>query len=222
MGAEDIFKENIKSSFSKVKEDISKLEAELRQNKALLDQMAKELETLRLDVSNNKKDQNLPITTPLFPMESNNQTINQAYNQAQKHASEQFEQEDFRENLRNDNQNKQNNAFEELKRINQNISKIFENLTRKEFKAFLLIYQLVEEQGSLTYKEIEQKLTISSSAVRSYISTSIQKGVPIVKKKLRDNTVVLTLDPSFLGLNLKEKLISYYYHRRDPSQTTLN
>ena len=218
MGAEDAFKESIRLSFSKVKDDILRLEAELSQNKALLESLRNELSNLRSEALKSQSEAKLALNTPLFPMESNNQTINQAYNQAQKHASEQFEQED----LRKKEHLKQNNAFEDLKRINQNISKIFENLTRKEFKAFLLIYQLVEEQGSLTYKEIEQKLSISSSAVRSYISTSIQKGVPIIKKKMKDNTVVLTLDPSFLGLNLKEKLISYFYYRRDPSQTTLN
>ncbi|HLD15597.1 MAG TPA: HTH domain-containing protein [Candidatus Nanoarchaeia archaeon] len=218
MGADDQFRDSIKQAFSKVKDDILRLEAELSQNKALLESLRNELSTLRSEASKKETEANLALNTPLFPMESNNQTIKQSNNQTQKHTYDKFEQEDFRQK----DKIKQNNPFEELKKLNIDISKIFENLTKKEFNTFLLIYQLVEEQGSLTYKEIGQKLNISSSAVRSYISTSIQKGVPIIKKKMKDNTVVLTLDPSFLGLNLKEKLISYYYYKRDPTQTTLN
>ena len=210
MGAEDTFKESIKQAFSKVKEDILHLEAELRQNKALLEEVRKELSNLRLEPPTEKKEADLALNTPLFPMESNKQTNKQTQNQT-------LEQEDYQQNIKI----KQKNAFEELKNMNLTVSKIFENLTKKEFKTFLLIYQLVEEQGSLTYKEIEQKLNISAGAARSYISTSIQKGAPIIKKRLKDNSVILALDPSFLGLNLKEKLISYYYYKRDPHQTTL-
>ena len=82
MGADDQFRDSIKQAFSKVKDDILRLEAELSQNKALLESLRNELSTLRSEASKKETEANLALNTPLFPMESNNQTIKQSNTEA--------------------------------------------------------------------------------------------------------------------------------------------
>ena len=49
----------------------------------------------------------------------------------------------------------------------------------------------------------------------------VYKGLPILKRKINNRTITLTIIQDFKELNLKERLTNIYYHK-DPNQTRLS
>ena len=79
-------------------------------------------------------------------------------------------------------------------------------LSRKEQEVFLVVYTLEEEKGNLTYGDIAEKLGISEQLTASYITSLIEKGVPIIKKYF-STTPYFRLDPDFKTLQAKENIL---------------
>jgi len=79
-------------------------------------------------------------------------------------------------------------------------------LSRKEQKVFLVIYTLEEEKGNLTYGDIAEKLGISEHLTASYITSLIEKGVPIIKRYINTKPH-FRLDPDFKTLQAKENIL---------------
>ena len=79
-------------------------------------------------------------------------------------------------------------------------------LTRREQEVFLVIYTLEEEKGSLTYEDIAEKLNISEQLAGSYVTSIIEKGVPVLKRYLNSRPY-LRLDPEFKTLQAKENIL---------------
>ena len=79
-------------------------------------------------------------------------------------------------------------------------------LNRMEQQVFLVIYTLEEEQGRLTYFDIANKLDISEELAASYVTSIIEKGVPILKKYVNSRPY-LGLDPEFKTLQAKENIL---------------
>ena len=79
-------------------------------------------------------------------------------------------------------------------------------LTRREQEVFLVIYTLEEEKGSLTYDDIAKKLNISEQLASNYVTSLIEKGVPIIKRYLNSKPY-LRLDPEFKTLQAKENIL---------------
>lgn len=79
-------------------------------------------------------------------------------------------------------------------------------LDRMEQQVFLVIYTLEEEKGSLTYRDIAEKLNISEQLAGSYVTSIIEKGVPILKRYLNSKPY-LRLDPEFKTLQAKENIL---------------
>ncbi len=79
-------------------------------------------------------------------------------------------------------------------------------LNRREQEVFLVIYTLEEEKGSLTYGDIAKKLGISEQLAGSYVTSLIEKGVPVIKKYLNLKPY-LRLDPEFKTLQAKENIL---------------
>jgi len=82
---------------------------------------------------------------------------------------------------------------------------------------FLTIYQL----GEASYNDIANKLTLTNGCIRSYICSLLAKKAPIIRKKINNWRVILTIDPDFRSLTSEEKLLELYY-QRDYSQTKLH
>jgi len=105
--------------------------------------------------------------------------------------------------------------------LKKNLEEKINNLTNQEFLVFLTIYQLEEDLGrNVTYEDLSLKLRLSTGCIRSYLSSIIKKGLPVLKKKINNRTITLTLHQDFKELNLKERLTNLYYHK-DPNQTRL-
>ena len=79
-------------------------------------------------------------------------------------------------------------------------------LNRREQEVFLVIYTLEEEKGSLTYDDIAKKLGISEQLAGNYVTSIIEKGVPIIKRYLNSKPY-LRLDPEFKTLQAKENIL---------------
>ena len=80
------------------------------------------------------------------------------------------------------------------------------SLNKKEQEVFLVIYTLEEEKGSLTYKDIACKLNISEQLAGSYVTSLIEKGVPIIKRYINSKPF-LRLDTYFKTLQTKENIL---------------
>lgn len=88
-------------------------------------------------------------------------------------------------------------------------------LNRREQEVFLVIYTLEEEKGSVTYSDIATKLNISEQLAANYVTSIIEKGVPIVKRYFNSKPH-LRLDPKFKTLQVKENILQlslneFYY-----------
>ena len=115
-----------------------------------------------------------------------------------------------------------NNQSLDIQSLKKNLEEKINNLTNQEFLVFLTIYQLEEDLGrNVTYEDLSLKLRLSTGCIRSYLSSIIKKGLPVLKKKINNRTITLTLHQDFKELNLKERLTNLYYHK-DPNQTRLN
>lgn len=84
-------------------------------------------------------------------------------------------------------------------------------LTRMEQQVFLVIYTLEEEKGTITYEDIASKLSISEHLAASYVTSMIEKGVPIMKRYINSKPY-LRLDPVFKTLQTKENILQLSLH----------
>jgi len=106
---------------------------------------------------------------------------------------------------------------ETIKDFSDDIEAHFKSLTKQEFLTFLSLYQLEEEIGPVTFVDIAKSMNLSEGCVRAYIYKMISKGTPIIKKKVNNRVVHLSLSPKFRELNLKKRLSDMYY-QADTSQ----
>lgn len=95
--------------------------------------------------------------------------------------------------------------------LNSNVSVAKRNfdvkrLDRREQEVFLVIYTLEEEKGSLTYEDIAKKLGISEHLAANYVTSIMEKGVPIIKRYLNSKPY-LRLEPEFKTLQAKENIL---------------
>ena len=85
----------------------------------------------------------------------------------------------------------------------------------------MTIYQLEDEIKQVSYTDVAKKLNLTEGCIRTYVSSLIKKGLPLVKKKYNNRLVFLVISPEFKDLKLKQKLIDTYYHL-DHSQKRLS
>ena len=79
-------------------------------------------------------------------------------------------------------------------------------LNRREQEVFLVIYTLEEEKGSVTYDDIGRRLGISEQLAGNYVTSIIEKGVPIIKRYIKSKPY-LRLDTEFKTLQIKENIL---------------
>ena len=76
-------------------------------------------------------------------------------------------------------------------------------LTSREKEVFLSLY--TSENGQ-TYKDISRRTGLSENLVVCYISNLVAKGIPVLKR-FTGNLVLLSLEPSFRELQMKENIV---------------
>ena len=91
------------------------------------------------------------------------------------------------------------NAAEMIKSLDnlkKEIHKKFKKLTEQEWLVFSTIYQFDEERGSSDYRVLAEKLNLTESSIRDYVSRMINKGIRIDKTKLNNKNVKLNISQS--------------------------
>ena len=196
------FKENVKNSFIEAKKHADKLEKEIEDNKHLIslqnkqiDTLLKKIEDLRGEITKSRSNNEEKAIVPEEEIGSIHSFIHSF--------------------------NSYSHDKSGLKTVVENIESLLKTLTKQELLAFLTIYQLEEDQKSnVTYIDVSKKMGLSEGCIRTYISSLIQKGAPIIKKKHNNKTVFLSILDDFRNLNYKERIITAYYGS-DPGQKRL-
>jgi len=197
--------ERLKIAFSKIKEDIEAIKSEFN---ALKDVINKQEELLEVFLSKiggkdhkneeNRVFQGLPDTPSIGNqgVQTNKQTNKQTHPK------------------------QTNTPIFQVSTIKKEMLSKFSSLPKREFLIFLTIYQLEEDNGSVSYSDLATHLQLSESGVRHYVFNLIKKGFPIQKRKLNNKVAVLSLSPEFKEFNIKKELGDLYLHV-SPNQKTL-
>jgi len=183
------FKENVKIAFSKVKEEINNLKLAIKDNNYLLLEISKKLIELekRMVISKSRDEIGLENKEENYISTGNNGVVVDR----RRPSSTPIDQQ---QTLIND-------------LINE-LDQKFKGLTKRELSVFMTIYQLEEESGfsGVTYRDIANRLKLSLSTTKGYVTSLLYKKMPIerqdlisgksqffVKKELRDLAVIKKL-----------------------------
>ncbi len=206
------FEKRVKLSFLKVREHIKQLEQEIKQNKSILDHLLSGTS----ETSSREKIDSTPIKTRLDAFDLKSSTGNEGVCASMQASMQACKQRLNIQTTPIDTNFDSNLEDFQLKPHKPTFKEILSTLTNKEFMIFLTIYQL----GEATYQDLAAKLTLTNGCVRSHVCSLLSKKAPILRKKINNWKVLLTIDPDFKSLTSEQKLVEIYY-QRDPSQTTL-
>lgn len=105
------------------------------------------------------------------------------------------------------------NNDEELSRLSrlienmkQDLKDKFRNLSRQEFLIFSALYSLEEQSKEISYKDLAIATKLTESSIRDYIARLIHKGIPIIKEKINNKTVLLKISPELRNIATLEIL----------------
>ncbi|MBU4308457.1 MAG: hypothetical protein KJ566_01530 [Nanoarchaeota archaeon] len=199
----------IKESFFKVKADIGLLKSEMNNLKNEISETKKQmteiceilLKILKKEDPTQKKDNqttstqnqttpahNLPfraLRSQNNPFSTGNEgasTDRQTHQQTDRHT---FFHRNSIENA--------SEIIDSLDNIKKDLRQKFKQLTEQEFFVFSTIYQLDEEIGHSNYKILSQRLKLTESSIRDYVTRIIKKGIPIDKTRINNKTINLTI-----------------------------
>ena len=85
------------------------------------------------------------------------------------------------------------NAINSLNLLKGEIKRKFKALTPNEMLVFSTIYLFQEQHKEITYKAIAAHLNLSESSIRDYVIRLIRKEVPIIKKKINNKLILLSI-----------------------------
>ena len=203
-GEKDILEENIKKSFTKVKEEISGLKEVLKEDRLVLNKLTSLFEALKDELSSVKAE--LRKSASKTEDIKNSSTGNKGVYS--------FIQHSF-------NIHSLDKTLETVPFIERNVFEMLKTLSKQEFLTLLTIYQLEEESsGPTSYSRISKQLKLSEGCIRTYVSSLLKKGAPILKSRFNNRQNLLSIRQEFRSLNLKNNLLTLFYSL-DPSQTTL-
>ncbi len=70
-------------------------------------------------------------------------------------------------------------------------------LTSQEMAVFSMLYSLENQGNEVDYPLLAEKLKLSETSIRDYISKITRKGIPITKEKLNNKKILLHLSQDF-------------------------
>ena len=202
-------------AFDKVKEHIKGLRTEISRLNEGLEEIREEIKTLKEAPKLENKPHKDEISEPISTGNKGVSSLNTSLTHSLPHSQFTHSLGSFTPSLI---PGEDDNTKPEQKKP---LEDTFYSLTKKEFELFLLIYQLEEENTMVSYSELAKRLTLTSGATRSYVSSIIKKGCPLIKKILKNKAVILSIEPEFKAIASREKLINMYYTNIDPFQTKL-
>lgn len=215
MGEDILFKESIKSSFLKVKEDINLLKIELQDLKKLILSQKNEIDLLKSQTIHTPSNFENPENKAFFYTSIGN---NGVLNDSQQSLNDSQQCQSMPVNAQQPPKT-QNNEFLALKNLKKDLENTFNTLTDREFSVFLSLYELEKELGEVSYLDLAKRLKLSQTTIRTSINSLILKNAPVQKDRFFNKKVSLSIQNDFKSLNLYEKLIKL---KQGPGkQTTL-
>ena len=226
------FENNVKESFSKVKEHIESVEEDIKRNKkAIIDQIEL-IKTLKTEINelkilNNELQDKITI---LIKFSTGNEGVINNHQQ-----SSTIINDDKRSSTIINNHNQPSKlefqaptqtthttaketstlTFADLKK---ELEKQFRQLTDREFSVFMTVYHLEESVGKVTPFDVSEHLKLSETTIRGYLTSLLKKGLPIERERLFNKKSHFFIKKGFKELNLASKLLNL---RNSNSQTTL-
>ncbi len=218
--------EGLKAAFARVKEDMFFLTQEISEMKNLIKSLQNEIFNLKFssnEILNNStiqhinptdnqqdsntstlpqeigglKDQNMLTSTGNRGVSTNSQTIQQLDQHIQNMPISLNSSSFVSENISN-NLEKATQMINSLEDIKKTIKQKFDSLTPQEALVFAWIYQLDEEKAvKVDYALLAEKLNLTQSSIRDYVQRMITKGIPVVKEKIHNKRVILSVSPQF-------------------------
>ncbi len=202
------FEENVKLSFIKMKEHVNSLEIRMKDLEGKMINILNLFISFKEDIEaklelkmdkNGKIDYFKGLSIGNEGVQSINQTINQSLNQSN-----------------NQSITKQSSTLTDLKEI----EKLFKTIPKQELLLYLTVYQFEEDKKEVTYTNVAEKLNLTQSCIRAYVSSLLQKKVPLIKKRVNNKLIILTIPQYFKDLGVYPRLLNLYYGN-DPNQSKL-
>ncbi len=104
--------------------------------------------------------------------------------------------------------NRITDALDSLDSFKKDLRRQFKSLTSQEFLIFSTIYQLEQEQNTVDYPLLAQRLKLSESSIRDYILKITRKGVPLLKSKLDNKKIILSIPEELKKIASLQALIT--------------
>jgi len=216
----------LKEAFAKIKQDISLLQEELslvRQEIKLMSESRpktskQEDPTQAHMIPHNQPQQTNRQHTPtdnptqnmsLEPLKSQNGTFSTGNRgvptdkQTNNQTVQQTQNVEFSAIKSNIGHNSGSNTFDEaneainaLNTLKNEIKHKFKSLTPQEMLVFSTIYEFQDQSVEITYKTIAKHLSLSESSIRDYTNRLIKKDVPILKEKVNNKLILLSISPN--------------------------
>ena len=205
------FEDRVRNSFIKVKEDMIKIELEIREYKELIKLQNEQIELLlrkleEISLENKNKAQ-LPIVSDTVSI--GNEGV-YAHMRAHMRAHMHITPGEKEENL----------LKEPILDSLSDIDKMFLSLTKKEFLIFLTIYQLEDDLGKVTYDDLSSHFKLTPGCIRTHIANMVKKNIPIIRAKINNKLTLFSISDDFRHLNIKSRLFNLY-NNQDPYQKKL-
>ncbi len=155
---------------------------------------------------------NLSISTGNWGVQTDRQTDRQTDKLDKKSSYNSTKREGFLEKTGQDDTpfDLANSLLDSLDSLKKEIRLKFKRLTTQEILIFSTIFQLEEEKGYSDYKSVSNKLNLSESSIRDYVSRLIKKDIPINKIKVNNKEIHLSISKNLkkiVGLDTILKLI---------------
>jgi hypothetical protein len=80
-----------------------------------------------------------------------------------------------------------------LNTLKTQIKQKFKSLTPQEMLVFSTIYEFQDQNLEITYKTLAEHLKLSESSIRDYTNRLIKKDVPILKEKVNNKLIFLSI-----------------------------
>jgi len=190
----DLINKRIRNSFDNVKLDINYLKNEILHLKTLLIKEKEENKALKDEL--NKISREKGEITPKIRVSEKSSIGNEGVIHSFIHSFTSYSHP----------------KHTKIKEFKDEIDHMFSTLPKQEFLVFLTLYQLEEDtKRSITYIELANKLNLSEGCIRTYVSHLLKKKLPLIKNKVNNRIVEVSINPHFRDLNLKKKLMNLYY-----------
>jgi len=210
---EGSFKEKIRNSFSKVKEDIDNLSKSFKNAEIDLKNQKESLSTLNSNFEEIKGDlrQIKDILGSFKESSIGNNGVGAQWRTMAHNAQQRTMADDGAHKIE-----KQPKMPLDLSSLEKHTL----TLTDREFSVLIAIYELGKEHGNATYAMLSKHLNLTDSPIRHAVNKLIDKQMPLEKERILNGKVSLFIKEGVLSPSLISRLITIRQQYPD-EQTTL-